>query len=214
MAQPKAQTKPQQKAPKPPATLLLIRHAETATTGKVLPGRAAGLALSPKGIGQAEATAEAVAARHKIAAIYSSPMERACQTAEPLSRIIRRQIRIHPGLNECEFGRWTGRRLSALRKSPAWRQVQLNPSNFRFPEGESFPEMQNRMVNSLLEIAQTHRGKTVAVFSHADTIKAAVAHTLGVHLDLFQRIIISPASVTVIQLGEDGPAVLGINHSY
>lgn len=196
-----------------PTTLLLIRHAETATTGKVLPGRAEGLNISPKGLTQAEAVAETVAARHKIAAIYASPMERACQTGEPLSRLTRRKIRIHPGLNECDFGRWTGRKLPALRKLPAWQQVQQNPSNFHFPDGESFLEMQNRMATTLLEIARSHRSKTVAVFSHADTIKAALTHFLGMHLDLFQRIVISPASVSTIQIGSGWTVVLGVNNN-
>ena len=199
--------------PKPPTTILLVRHAETATTGKVLPGRAKGLELSPKGREQAQATAQAVTQQHQLTAIYASPMKRARQTAEPLSQLAKRPVKIHAGLNECDFGSWTGKSLTALRKLPAWRQVQHNPSGFRFPQGESFPEMQNRMLAALAELAQRHRGKTIAAYSHADTIKAAVAQALGVHLDLFQRIIISPASVTTIQLSTDGPYVLGMNHN-
>ena len=199
--------------PKPPTTILLIRHGETATTGKVLPGRAKGLELSAKGIEQAQATAQAVSQQHQLAAIYASPMKRARQTADPLARLAKHPVKVHAGLNECDFGSWTGKNLSALRKLPAWQQVQHNPSNFRFPKGESFPEMQNRMMAALAELAQRHRGKTIAAYSHADTIKAAVAQALGVHLDLFQRIIISPASITTIQLSADGPYVLGMNHN-
>lgn len=205
-SKPQPATKPK---PQPATTILLIRHAQTPTTGKVLPGRAKGLKLADKGIAQAQATAEAIAHRHKIAAIYSSPMERARQTAEPLAQLTKRQIRIHPGLNECDFGRWTGRNLATLRKTRDWQQVQRNPSSFRFPHGESFTQMQTRIVDALTEMAQRHRGKTIAAYSHADTIKAAMAHALGVHLDLFQRIAISPASVSVIQLHSEGSAILG-----
>ena len=194
-----------------PATILLIRHAETPTTGKVLPGRAAGLGLSDKGIAQAEARAADIAGKHQIAAIYSSPMERAQQTAAPIGVAAKRKVRIHEGLNECDFGRWTGRRLKALYKLPAWRTVQRTPSNFRFPEGESFLEMQSRVVAALNELARAHRGKTVVAVSHADTIKAAVAHALGMHLDMFQRLTVSPASQTVLQLGAGAPLVISVN---
>ena len=194
-----------------PATILLIRHAETPTTGKVLPGRAAGLGLSDKGIAQAEARAADIASKHQIAAIYSSPMERAQQTAAPIGVAAKRKVRIHEGLNECDFGHWTGRRLKALYKLPAWRAVQRTPSNFRFPEGESFLEMQSRVVAALNELARAHRGKTVVAVSHADTIKAAVAHALGMHLDMFQRLTVSPASQTVLQLGGGAPLVISVN---
>ena len=197
-------------APKP-TTILLIRHAETPTTGKVLPGRAAGLGLSDKGIAQAEARAADIARKHQIAAIYSSPMERAQQTAAPIGAATRRKVRIHEGLNECDFGLWTGRRLKSLHKLPAWRAVQRTPSNFRFPEGESFLEMQSRIAAALNELARAHRGKTIVAVSHADTIKAAVAHALGMHLDMFQRLAVSPASQTVLQLGAGAPAVVSVN---
>ena len=197
-------------APKP-TTILLIRHAETPTTGKVLPGRAAGLGLSSKGVAQAKARAADIAGKHQIAAIYSSPMERAQQTAAPIGAATRRKVRIHEGLNECDFGLWTGRRLKALYKLPAWRTVQRSPSNFRFPEGESFLEMQSRIAAALNELARAHRGKTVVAVSHADTIKAAVAHALGMHLDMFQRLAVSPASQTVLQLGAGAPVVVSVN---
>ena len=201
---------------------MLIRHGETPTTGKVLPGRAAGLELSDKGREQAEARAAAIAGTHKVAAVYSSPMERAQQTAAPIGAAVGREVRIHEGLNECDFGRWTGRRLKSLYKLSAWQAVQRSPSNFRFPEGESFLEMQSRVVAALNELASRHRGKTIVAVSHADTIKAAVAHALGMHLDMFQRLLISPASQTAIQLtaapssaGSHGanrpPTVLSVN---
>ena len=143
-------------------------------------------------------------------------MERAQQTAAPISAATNRKIHIHEGLNECDFGRWTGRRLKSLYKLPAWKVVQRTPSNFRFPDGESFLEMQSRIVGTLGELARQHRGKTIVAVSHADTIKAALAHCLGMHLDMFQRLTISPASQTTIQLvvapsGVATPMVMSVN---
>ena len=143
-------------------------------------------------------------------------MERAQQTAAPISAATNRKIHIHEGLNECDFGRWTGRRLKSLYKLPAWKVVQRTPSNFRFPDGESFLEMQSRIVVTLGELARQHRGKTIVAVSHADTIKAALAHCLGMHLDMFQRLTISPASQTTIQLvvapsGVATPMVMSVN---
>lgn len=183
-----------------------------------MPGRAEGLFLSEKGVAQAEAAARAVLGSHsnhkivhKIVAVYSSPMERAQQTAAAFAKASRRQVRIHPGLNECDFGSWTGKYLARLRKLSAWQQVQRTPSNFRFPSGESFAEMQNRMVATLLELARQHKGKTIVAVSHADTIKVALTHALGMHLDMFQRLHISPASVSTLVLGEGQPTVASIN---
>jgi len=115
------------------------------------------------------------------------------------------------GLLECDFGDWTGKKLKDLMKKPEWRTVQRYPSGFRFPNGESFTEMQNRMVSTLQSLAAAHRGGVVVAVSHADPIKAAVAHALGAHLDLFQRIAIGPASITAIAYRLEGPLVLTIN---
>lgn len=116
-----------------------------------------------------------------------------------------------PGL-ECDFGEWTGAALADLAGSPQWRTVQHTPSSFRFPGGESFTQMQARMVGVLEELRAAHSGAVVVCFSHADPIKAAVAHALGTHLDLFQRIVISPASVSAISYVDgQAPAVLMVN---
>lgn len=199
-SKPAAAKKPASKPRTKPTTVLLVRHAKTPTTGKILPGRAEGLGLSDEGREQAKARAAAIAGAHKVAAIYSSPMERAQQTAAAIGEAAGREVRVHEGLNECDFGRWTGRRLKSLYKLSAWQAVQRSPSNFRFPEGESFLEMQSRIVAALNELARQHRGRTIVAVSHADTIKAAVAHALGMHLDMFQRLTVSPASQTSIQL--------------
>jgi probable phosphoglycerate mutase len=191
--------------------LLLVRHGETPTTGTVLPGRAPGLHLSDRGRVQAQRVAERLSGL-PVDALYSSPLERACETAEPTAARTGLAVKHDDGLLECEFGEWTGAAIAELAVLPEWRTVQHSPSEFRFPNGESFPEMQARIVGSLDALCAAHSGGVVVFFSHADPIKAAVAHALGTPLDLFQRIVISPASVSAISFveGQD-PAVLMVN---
>jgi len=197
--------------PTKPTLVLLVRHGTTPTTGKVLPGRARGLHLAASGKAQAQRVAERIAELGSIAAIYSSPLERARETAAPIARATRRAVRVERGLIECDFGAWTGQSLRRLMKKPEWSTVQRAPSMFRFPQGESFVEMQNRMVGALDRIRRRHSGKTVVCVSHADTIKAAVAHATGTPLDLFQRIVISTCSVTAILYTDAAPIVLTVN---
>lgn len=194
-----------------PTLLLLVRHGTTPTTGKVLPGRARGLHLAESGKKQAVHAAERIAELGKVNAIYSSPLERARETAAPISRALRVPVRIERGLLECDFGSWTGQSLRRLYKKPEWNAVQRTPSSFRFPDGESFVEMQSRMVGALDVIRRRHAGKTVVCVSHADPIKAAVAHAMGTPLDLFQRIVISTCSVTAILYSDAAPIVLTVN---
>lgn len=198
--------------PAPAGTLLLlVRHGETPTTGQVLPGRAPGLHLSDRGRSQAERVAERLAGL-SIDGLYSSPLERTRETAEPTAASTGLTVTEHDGLLECDFGEWTGAALTELSDLPEWQTVQHTPSAFRFPNGESFTEMQERIVGAMVELCAAHAGGVVVCFSHADPIKAAVAHALGTHLDQFQRILISPGSVSAISY-EDGrePAVLTVN---
>ncbi|HEU4666520.1 MAG TPA: MSMEG_4193 family putative phosphomutase [Arthrobacter sp.] len=191
--------------------LLLVRHGETPTTGRVLPGRAPGLHLSERGGVQARLVSDRLADL-PIDAIYSSPLERASETAAPTAARLGLSVNHDDGLVECDFGEWTGAALADLAALPLWRAVQHTPSSFRFPGGESFTQMQARMVGALEDLRAEHQGGVVACFSHADPIKAAVAHALGTHLDLFQRIVISPASVSAISYADgQSPAVLMVN---
>jgi probable phosphomutase (TIGR03848 family) len=200
------------KSPTPQyTTILLVRHGQTPTTGKVLPGRAKGLHLADEGRRQAQIAADRIAELKRVDAVYSSPLERAKETAAPIATGRGLRTRIDRGLFECDFGDWTGAELKKLMKLPEWQTVQKAPSMFRFPNGESFIEMQTRMVSALDRLRGEHPGGTIVCVSHADTIKAAVAHALGTHIDLFQRIVISPASVTAITWGPGGPAVLAVN---
>ena len=197
----------------PPAatTVLFVRHGQTPTTGKVLPGRAKGLHLADAGRQQAEITAGHIGELSRVDAVYSSPLERAKETAAPIARARGLRTKVARGLFECDFGDWTGRELKQLMKLPEWQTVQRSPSTFRFPDGESFTEMQSRMVGTVEKLCAEHRGGTIVCVSHADTIKAAVAHALGTHLDLFQRIVISPASVSAVSYTAGGPIVLAVN---
>jgi probable phosphomutase (TIGR03848 family) len=214
------------KSPSPPPTLvLLVRHGTTPTTGRVLPGRAAGLHLAEVGRQQAQTVAERLRswstarpagsngkdARPGIDAVYASPLERTRETAAPIARELGLKAQIRRGLIECDFGDWTGAELKDLMKRPEWTTVQRYPSGFRFPGGESFTAMQARMVDTIADLCRSHPGRAVVAVSHADPIKAAVADALGSHLDLFQRIVISPCSVTAIAYGPVGPAVLAVN---
>jgi len=200
-----------------PTTVLLVRHGQTPTTGAVLPGRAPGLHLGDTGVAQAERAAQRIAGLgstakpRAIAAVYASPLERTQETAKPIAKATGLRVRTHPGLLECDFGAWTGRKLAELRKLPEWNAVQRYPSGFRFPKGESFAEMQTRMVTALADLIGRHPGETIVAVSHADTIKAAVAAAMGTHLDLFQRIVVSPCSITAITYTPAGPIVLAVN---
>jgi probable phosphomutase (TIGR03848 family) len=197
--------------PNPPTTILLVRHGQTNSTGKVLPGRAAGLHLADAGREQAERAAARIGELEGIAAVYTSPLERARETAAPIGTSTGQRPRIDRGLNECDFGEWTGASLRRLMRKREWRTIQRAPSTFRFPGGESFPEMQHRIVTTLERLRDQHRGRTIVCVSHADPIKAAVAHALGTHLDLFQRIVISTAAISVILWTDGGPVVLTVN---
>jgi probable phosphoglycerate mutase len=201
---------PRQK-PTPPTLVLLVRHGQTPTTGKHLPGRAPGLHLSEEGQRQAELAAKRIAELPHVDAVYSSPLERARETAAPIAAARGLKVQIDKGLLECDFGQWTGGELKELMKKPEWTTVQRYPSGFRFPDGESFSEMQTRMGVCLERLRSRHPGGVLVAVSHADTIKAAVTQAMGAHLDLFQRTAISTCSITAIAYGTNGPMVLTVN---
>jgi probable phosphomutase (TIGR03848 family) len=203
--------RPRTTKPPSPTTILYVRHGQTPTTGTVLPGRAKGLHLADAGRQQAEAVAEHVKGLKAVDAIYASPLERTKETAAPIAKARGLKVVVERGLIECDFGDWTGRKLKELMKLPEWTTVQRYPSGFRFPNGESFAEMQTRITGAAAAAVERHPGGTVVLVSHADPIKAAVASALGTHLDLFQRIVISPCSVTTIAYGPGGPVVLNVN---
>ena len=178
----------------------------------MLPGRAPGLHLSEHGLEQAEEVAARLAQLSvKPRAIYVSPLERARETAAPIARALRLRASVDRGLLECDFGAWTGKKLSLLSRKSEWKSVQHAPSTFRFPEGESFAEMQLRIWSTIERLAARHRNQTIVVVSHADPIKAAVTYAQGVPLDLFQRTVISTCSVSALALTDSAPVVLCVN---
>ena len=193
--------------------IILVRHGHTPTTGKILPGRAKGLHLSELGKEQASKVATNLSMLENVKAVYASPMERTLETAKPIASAFGLKVQRNRGLIEADFGKWTGRKLSDLRKLSDWEIVQKNPSLFRFPDGESFIEIQSRMVETITRISDKHRGEIVIAVSHADTIKAFLTAMLGTPLDLFQRLHISPCSVSPVILGDGSPFVLAVNAS-
>lgn len=189
------------------ARLVFIRHAPTSDTGLLLTGRLAGHSLSAEGQIMAEALGERLRAV-RFAAIYSSPLERTKETADAIAAAQRKSVLLHHGLLEVDYGDWSGRTLKSLYRLQAWRAVHHTPSRVRFPNGESLMEAQSRVVATCEELARRHRRHIVALVTHADVIKAAVSHYLGQPLDLFNRIAVAPASVTVLDLFADGPVRL------
>jgi probable phosphomutase (TIGR03848 family) len=201
-------------APAPDAhrltTLVLVRHAVTEQTGPMLTGRNPGVDLSEHGREQARVLADRLSGL-PVTAVYASPIERTAQTAAAIAERHGLAVRDLDGVVEADYGEWTGGKLEDLAKTELWKTVQRAPSRARFPGGESLAEMQARIVRCLEDVVAEHSGELVVVVSHADPIKAAIAHYTGVHLDLFQRIVVSPASVTAFQLSAHGAALVKCN---
>jgi len=190
--------------------LLLIRHAVTNATGKRLSGSAPGIHLSAKGQEQAARLADRLKAI-RLAGLYTSPLERCTETARPLAASMKLPVEPRPELREVEYGRWTGRPIAQLSKTSLWKLVHQTPSSVRFPGGEALAEVQGRSVAALEAIADEHPGRVVGVVTHADVIRLVLAHFAGVHLDLFQRLVVSPASVSAVALGDGIPRILRMN---
>jgi probable phosphoglycerate mutase len=193
-----------------PTTLVLVRHAVTPQTGPLLSGRTPGIDLSELGNEQARQAGVRLADL-PVAAIYASPIDRTQQTAAHIASHHALDVQVLDGVIEADYGEWTGGKIEDLAKTDLWKTVQRAPSRARFPAGESIAEMQVRMVSALEQVAADHPGELVVVVSHADPIKAAIAHFTGVHLDLFQRISVSPASITVFVLGPHGTTLVKCN---
>lgn len=192
--------------------ILLVRHGENEWVKK---GRLAGwipsIHLNEKGQEQA-LNAAARLAHITITAVYSSPVTRCLETARPIADSFNLPIQPLEAIGEVRYGKWEGKKIKKLAKKPEWYIVQHFPSRYHFPAGESLREVQNRAITALESLSQQHEKETIVVVSHADVIKMVLAHYLGVHLDLFQRIVISPASVSVIDLTPKGTVhVLRLN---
>lgn len=193
---------------------LLIRHAvnDFVKTGR-LAGWTPGVHLNEDGRAQAEALGHRLA-KARIDALYSSPLERTVETARAvLAHHPDLRLELLDDLGEVRYGTWQGAEIKSLVKRKMWRVVQINPSRARFPGGESMREAQMRAVNAIEMLNERHPRSTIAVVSHSDIIKMIVAHYLGVHLDLFQRIDVAPASLSVLRLGYGRPVLVQLNES-
>lgn len=187
-----------------------VRHGVTAHTGHKLSGWIPGIHLTDEGRAQAEAAAGMLASV-PFKAIYSSPIDRTMETAAPIARLHGLEIVQAPSLGEVEYGKWSNRTFKTLVRTKLWEKVQRYPSGVRFPEGETFREVQTRAVEEVESIAARHRKQIVCCVSHADVIRLLAAHYLGVHIDLFQRLTVAPASVSVIALNDGRPLVISLN---
>lgn len=193
-------------------TILLVRHGENEWVRKHrLAGWIEGVHLNENGKKQATQAAARLA-HLPLAAVYSSPVERCMETAAYIAKAHELEIKELPMMGEVRYGKWEGKKIRKLAKKPLWQVVQFFPSRMQFPKGETMRGVQARAVDSLEALSQQHQNEMIVVCSHADVIKLTLAYYLGVHIDLFQRVVISPASVSVIQLPENGRVrVLRIN---
>jgi probable phosphomutase (TIGR03848 family) len=193
-------------------TLFLIRHAENDFMRQhKLAGWLPGIHLNDRGRAQAQALV-ALFEAIRLEAVYSSPLERALETAAPVARARGLAVLRRSGLGEIKYGRWQGQPISRLRRLKLWTQIQAAPSLVTIPEGDSFRQAQVRIVGELERLRRQHAG-VIACFSHADPIKLALSHYLGQPLDLFQRLVIDPASVSTLAFAEGRVRVIGINDS-
>lgn len=194
-----------------PTRILLIRHGINDFVQKrLLAARMPGVHLNAEGQAQAAALAERLSTA-RLAAIYSSPLERAQETAAPLAQRLGLAVQILEDVIETDCGAWAGQSLNDISKTELWQQVQRQPSRFRFPDGERMAEIQARMVAALETLVAAHPGQTVAVVSHSDPIKLAIAYYTGMPLDLFQRLEVAPASISELEFAVLQPRLVRLN---
>lgn len=192
--------------------VLLIRHGENDWVGTDrLAGRTPGVHLNETGHTQAHDIAAALA-EQPVAAVYSSPLVRCIETAQPAAQRLGLQVHEEPGVIEVDYGEWQGGNLKELSKLPEWQLVQHYPSSFRFPGGETLYEVQSRAVNALESLRMRHPNQLVAVYSHGDVIRTTLAHYLGVPMDLFQRVLIDTASISALVFHGMRTGVLFMNY--
>lgn len=208
---PKDSKKKSKKEHPKPTTVLFIRHGENEwTKTHKLAGRTPGVHLNEQGQKQAQALGKRLAGA-KLDAIYASPLERTLETAKEIAAHHKLEVQACPGLLEVDYGKWTGKEIAKLAKKKSWYTIQHYPSGAGFPGGETMYQMQARFVQEVNNLVACHPGQNLAIVGHADLIKSAVAHYLGVHFDLFQRIVISTASITTIAFTPVGPRVVSVN---
>ena len=190
--------------------LFLVRHGMTPVTGVRLAGWRPGIHLSDTG----RAQADGLPARFEgvpLDAIYSSPIDRCVETAKPLAAARKLRLRTRETIGEVRYGEWEYKPLKTISKTKLWGEIMAHPSEGRFPGGEAIRETQARAVAAVATIAEQHSRETVAVFTHADIVKMVLAHYTGLHLDLYARLAVAPASVSALWIGAGGPRTLTVN---
>lgn len=192
------------------ATILLIRHAAHVELGRTLTGRRRDVALSREGLDQAAIVADLLGT-DPLAAVWSSPRERAWYTARDIAEPHGIKVRVDERLDEIDFGDWTGRDYADLEGDPAWRDWNERRGSARCPGGESMEEAVARAAEAVAEIAREHDGGTVAAISHCDVIRGLIARFLGLPLDNLLRFDVDPASVSRVRLGGRGARVTSVN---
>lgn len=192
------------------ATILLIRHAAHVELGRTLSGRRRDVALSDEGLEQAEIVGDLLGVE-PIAAVYSSPRERAYYTARAVAEPHELKVEIAEGVDEVDFGEWTGLSFDALEGDPLWDDWNSKRSSARPPQGESMEEACRRAVSALEEIAAAHPDQTIVIVSHCDIIRSLIAYYLGLPLDNLLRFDIDPASVSRLVVGGWGARVTSVN---
>jgi probable phosphomutase (TIGR03848 family) len=190
--------------------ILLIRHATTDAVGKHFSGRMTGVHLNDEGRTQALQLSERLRGL-PVTAVYSSPLERAVETAEPLAKALGLQHVISEDFLEMEFGEWTNSAFTEVMRQPQFGRFNTFRSCTRIPGGELMIEAQVRMIRGIEKLCLQHLHQTVAIISHSDLIKASLAHYAGIHLDMFQRIEISPASVSIIEIYDETARIMLVN---
>lgn len=193
--------------------VMLIRHGENDYVKKGrLAGRKPGVHLNEKGRAQARSAAKTLA-KAKLKAVYASPLERTMETAQPIAEAHGLEVIPREGLLEVNYGKWQDRTLKQVARQKLWKLVQNHPSQARFPEGESFADAQHRIITEIETLCGMHKVKDMFVcVGHSDMIKLAVAYYLGTPLDLFQRIIVQPGSITTLHIAKGGIRVINLNH--
>ncbi len=202
--------------------ILLIRHGENDVMHRRLAGRLAGVHLNDNGRKQAQSLAKALE-HAPIEAVYSSPLERAVETAQPLAEARGLSVEIRPAFSEVDYGDWQGRTYKQLRRVKLWKTVQEDPASVRFPNGETLSEVQQRVMQELENLARQHTRPTevgkppppeavIAVVAHGDIIRLALAHYLNMALNDFHRLTIFPASLSLIRIHpQERPLVIHVN---
>jgi broad specificity phosphatase PhoE len=191
-------------------TFYLIRHGTNDVLPRALAGRSPGTHLNAAGRAEAERVAERLKSK-PIRHLFSSPMERARETAEPLARALNLSVQISESINEVDFGDWQGAEMTALRDKEEWHRWVKFRSGLRLPRGEMMVNIQARVVSEMIRLKEQFTGEHIALFSHGDPIRSALCHWLGMPLDYMVRLEVAPGSVNVVMLDENQPYVQGIN---